>query len=68
MKQQKSSLAYAKVQFLYFLKMGELETVRHLAVLMGRGERTIHRFFNFYRDLGEAAVEQISENCFCQYH
>ncbi|TRV08007.1 MAG: IS630 family transposase, partial [Microcystis wesenbergii Mw_MB_S_20031200_S109] len=36
MKQQKSSLAYAKVQSLYFLKMGEVETVRHLAVLMGR--------------------------------
>ncbi|MFN9317196.1 MAG: IS630 family transposase, partial [Microcystis sp.] len=44
MKQQKSSLAYAKVQSLYFLKMGEVETVRHLAVLMGRGERTIHRW------------------------
>ncbi|AVQ70105.1 hypothetical protein MTo_02269 [Microcystis aeruginosa NIES-1211] len=41
MKQQKSSLAYAKVQSLYFLKMGEVETVRHLALLMGRGERTM---------------------------
>ncbi len=47
MKQQKSSLAYAKVQSLYFLKMGEVETVRHLAVLMGRGERTIHRWLSF---------------------
>lgn len=46
MKQQKSSLAYAKVQSLYFLKMGEVETVRHLAVLMGRGERTIHRWLS----------------------
>ena len=46
MKQQKSSLAYAKVQSLYFLKMGEVETVPHLAVLMGRGERTIHRWLS----------------------
>ena len=47
MKHDKSSLAYAKVQSLYFLKMGEVETVRHLAVIMGRGERTIHRWLRF---------------------
>ena len=49
MKEQKSSLAYAKVQSLYFLKMGEVETVRHLVVLMGRGERIIHRWLSFYK-------------------
>jgi transposase len=32
--------------------MGEVETVRHLAVLMGRGERTIHRWLSFYRKGG----------------
>ena len=52
MKEQKSSLAYAKVQSLYFLKMREVETVRHLAVSMGREERTIHRWLSFYRKGG----------------
>ncbi len=56
MKQQKSSLAYAKVQSLYFLKMGEVETVRHLAVLMGRGERTIHRWLSFYKKRRNRAI------------
>jgi transposase len=32
--------------------MGEVEKVRHLAVLMGRGERTIHRWLSFYKKGG----------------
>ena len=56
MKQQKSTLAYAKPQSLYFLKMGEVETVRHLAVLMGRGERTIHPWLSFSKKRRNRAI------------
>jgi hypothetical protein len=42
LKQQVTSLNFAKVQSLYLLKIKEVETVRHLAVLIGRSERTIH--------------------------
>ena len=39
MKKQKTGLGYAKVQSLYLLKkINAVETVRHLAVILGRGE------------------------------
>ena len=40
MKQQKTVLNYAKVQSLYLLKIQAAETVRYLAVIMGRSEST----------------------------
>jgi len=52
MKRQKNSLNFAKVQSLYLLKIQAVETVRHLAVIMGKGERTIHRWLNLYRTGG----------------
>ena len=38
MKKPKTGLGYAKVQSLYLLKINAVETVRHLAVIIGRGE------------------------------
>jgi transposase len=52
MKEQKTSLNYAKVQALYLLKVRAVETVRHLAVVLGRGEATIHRWLKLYREGG----------------
>jgi hypothetical protein len=52
LKQQVTSLNFAKVQSLYLLKIKEVETVRHLAVLIGRSERTLHRWLNYYREGG----------------
>ncbi len=52
MKQQKSSLGFAKIQTLYLWKIQAAETVRHLAILIGRGERTIHRWLKLYRQGG----------------
>ncbi len=43
MKQQKSGLSYAKVQALYLWKIGAADTVRYIAVLVGREESTVHR-------------------------
>lgn len=52
MKQQETSLNFAKIQSLYLLKINAVETVRHLSVLMGRSERTVHRWLSFYREGG----------------
>jgi DNA-binding transcriptional ArsR family regulator len=52
MSQQKTGLNYAKVQSLYLLKLGAVETVQHLAVVMGKGEATIHRWLRRYREGG----------------
>ena len=34
------------------MKINAVETVRHLAVLMGRSERTVHRWLSSYREGG----------------
>lgn len=49
MKKQKTGLGYAKVQALYLLKINAVETVRHLAVIIGRGESTVHRWLQTYK-------------------
>ena len=49
MKQQKTGLGYAKIQSLYLLKINAVETVRHLAIIIGRGESTIHRWLHQYK-------------------
>lgn len=52
MKHQKTGLGYAKVQAIYLLKIKAVETVRHLAVIVGRGEATVHRWLHLYREGG----------------
>lgn len=52
MKKQKESLLYAKVQALYLFKIEAAETVRYLAVLVGRDETTVHRWLRMYREGG----------------
>lgn len=52
MKQQKTALNHAKVQTLYLLKINVAETVRYLAVIMGRSESTIHYWLQLYKTGG----------------
>ena len=52
MKKQKMALNFAKVQALYLLKIQAVETVRYLAVIMGRSESTIHSWLQLYRQGG----------------
>ena len=52
MKKQKSALRYAKVQALYLLKIQATETIRYLAVMMGRSESTIYYWLQLYREGG----------------
>lgn len=39
--QQKDKRRFERVQALYLLKIRQVETVEHLAVIIGRGRRTI---------------------------
>lgn len=52
MKRQKAALNHAKVQSLYLLKINVAETVRYLAVIMGRSESTIHYWLQLYKTGG----------------
>lgn len=49
MKQQKTGLGYAKVQSIYLLKIRVVENINYLAVIIGRGESTIHRWLKLYK-------------------
>ena len=52
MKKQKKALSHAKVQALYLLKIRAVETIRYLAVVMGRSESTIYYWLQLYREGG----------------
>jgi predicted transcriptional regulator len=58
MKQQKTGLGFAKIQALYLMKIQAVETVRHLAVVLGRGEATVHRWLYLYK---EGGIEKLLE-------
>ncbi|HEY9705060.1 MAG TPA: IS630 family transposase [Allocoleopsis sp.] len=58
MKQQKTPLNFAKVQSLYLLKIKAVETVRYLAVIIGRSESTIHEWLYRYKTGG---IEELLE-------
>lgn len=62
MKKQKSGLEFAKVQTLYLLKINAVETVRYLALLIGRGESTVHRWLKVYRERGVKALLKQEES------
>jgi transposase len=49
MKQPGSGLRYAKIQALYLLKIKAVENVNHLAIILGRGESTIHHWLSLYK-------------------
>ena len=52
MKQQKTALGFAKIQTLYLLKIKAIKNINHLAIIIRRGESTIHRWLQLYRQGG----------------
>ena len=52
LKKQKTALNYAKIPTLYLLKIQVAETIRYLAVILGRSESTIHHWLPLYRTGG----------------
>ncbi|BAZ70846.1 putative transposase (plasmid) [Fischerella sp. NIES-4106] len=52
LRQQKTGLGKERVQGLYLLKTRQVETVQHLAVVLGRGRITVQRWLRLYTDGG----------------
>lgn len=50
--QQKTGFGKQRVQTLYLLKTGQVETVQHLAVMLGRSRITVQRWLKLYRQGG----------------
>ena len=50
--QQKTATGKERVQALYLLKTGQVETVQHLAVVLGRNRVTVQRWLSQYRKQG----------------
>lgn len=49
LKQQKEAFALERVQALYLLKTQQVETVQHLAVVLGKSRVTVQRWLRQYR-------------------
>lgn len=52
LKQQKSAFALSRLQALYLLKTQQVETVQHLAVVLGKSRVTVQRWLQRYREGG----------------
>jgi len=52
LRKQKTGSGKERVQALYLLKTRQVETVQHLAVVLGRGRITIQRWLKLYREGG----------------
>ena len=52
LRQQKTVQGFERVQALYLLKTKQVETVQHLAVLLGRTRITVQRWLRQYRQEG----------------
>lgn len=50
LKQQKTGSAKERIQALYLLKTQQVETVQHLAVVIGRERITLQRWLRLYRE------------------
>lgn len=52
LRKQKTGSGKERVQALYLLKTRQVETVQHLAVVLGRGRITVQRWLKLYREAG----------------
>lgn len=59
---QKDKRSFERVQALYLLKIRQVETVEHLAVILGRGRRTVQRWLSQYRSGGLAKMLEVGKS------
>ena len=52
LEQQKTAYALERLQALYLLKTQQVETVQHLAVVLGKSRVTVQRWLQRYREGG----------------
>lgn len=57
--QQKDKRSYQRVQALYLLKIQQVETVEHLAIIIGCSRSTVQRWLSQYRSGGLAKMLEV---------
>ena len=62
LRQQKTGLGKERIQALYLLKTRQVETVQHLAVMLGRGRITLHRWLKLYRKGGLSSLLELRKS------
>jgi transposase len=60
--QQKDKRSYQRVQALYLLKIQQVETVEHLAIIIGRSRSTVQRWLSQYRSGGLAKMLEVRKS------
>ncbi len=60
--QQKDKRSYQRVQALYLLKIKQVETVEHLAIIIGRSRSTLQRWLSQYRSGGLGKMLQVGKS------
>jgi transposase len=60
--QQKDKRSYQRVQALYLLKIKQVETVEHLAIIIGRSRSTLQRWLSQYRSGGLGKMRQVGKS------
>jgi putative transposase len=59
LRQQKTGYGKERIQALYLLKTRQVETVQHLAVVLGRGRMTVQRWLKRYREGGLSTLLEL---------
>ena len=59
---QKDKRNYQRVQALYLLKIQQVETVEHLAIIIGRNRSTVQRWLSQYRSGGLAKMLEVGKS------
>ena len=60
--QQKDKRSYQRVQALYLLKIQQVKTVEHLAIIIGRSRSTVQRWLSQYRSGGLAKMLEVKKS------
>lgn len=62
LRQQKTGYGKERIQALYLLKTRQVETVQHLAVVLGRGRMTVQRWLKRYREGGLSTLLEMGKS------
>lgn len=52
LRKQKTALGKERIQSLYLLKIGQVKTIKDLAMVLGRGSATVQRWLKTYTESG----------------
>ncbi|MBE9127776.1 MULTISPECIES: helix-turn-helix domain-containing protein [unclassified Coleofasciculus] len=59
---QKTAQGKERIQALYLLKTGQVETIQHLALVLGRARTTVQRWLRHYRQEGLTGLLRVQKS------